>query len=167
MSISGAAGGAAQVWSGASARMPPQQKMSKLFDQIDTTGSGTITKAQFEEAFQTMNPPAAFKLLGADAVFAKLDPNGTGSVSKSDFVSGMTSLMSQARGTHHHHHGGGGASASSSAASGTSAVSGVTSPSNLPAAVSTVGSSTTAMSGLDNPSAPTSPWTGTIINTVA
>jgi hypothetical protein len=93
-----------QIISGASMRMPASQKMSNLFDQIDTTGSGTITKAQFEQAFQTLNPPKDFKALGADAIWAQLDPNNTGSVSKQDFVSGMTAMMKQLRGGHHHHH---------------------------------------------------------------
>ncbi len=112
MAISGMGGaGSPQVWSGASARMSPAQKMSNLFDKIDTSGSGTITKAQFEQAFQTMNPSKGFQQAGADAIWAKLDPNGTGSVSKQDFVSGMTAQMSQMRQGHHHHHGGGAASA--------------------------------------------------------
>jgi hypothetical protein len=33
--------------------VPPQQKMSTLFDSIDTSGSGSITQAQFQQAFQT------------------------------------------------------------------------------------------------------------------
>ncbi len=82
--------------------MSPSTKMSNLFDQIDTTGSGTITKAQFEQAFQKLNPPGSFQAAGADAVWSKLDPNGTGSVSKQDFVNGMTTLMKQLRGHHHH-----------------------------------------------------------------
>lgn len=104
--ISGIGGNSAtpQVWSGASMRTTSSQKMANLFDQIDTSGSGTITKAQFEQAFQTMSPPQAAQQAGADALWAKLDPNGTGSVSKQDFVSGMQSAMSQLR--QHHHHGG-------------------------------------------------------------
>jgi hypothetical protein len=39
--------------SGASFGAPPQQKMSNLFDSIDTSGSGSITQSQFEQAFQT------------------------------------------------------------------------------------------------------------------
>jgi hypothetical protein len=74
--------------------------MSDLFQKIDTNGSGTISKAQFEQAFQNTNPPPAFKAMGADAIFSKLDPSGTGSVSKQDFVNGMKTLMTQA---HHHH----------------------------------------------------------------
>ncbi len=102
-SVSAVGGGTPQVWSGASMRTSPSQKMTALFDKIDTSGSGTITKAQFEQAFQTMNPPKAFQQAGADAIWAKLDPNGTGSVSEQDFVSGMTAQMSQLRHGHHHH----------------------------------------------------------------
>ncbi len=88
-----------QVVSGASSRMPPTQKMANLFSQIDISGSGSISKAQFEQAFQQLNPPAAIKAMGADAVFQKLDPNGTGSVSKQDFINGMKSMV-----THGHRH---------------------------------------------------------------
>lgn len=102
MAVSGMGGGTPQVWSGASRRVPPAQKMANLFQQIDSSGSGTITKAQFDQAFQTLNPPAGVKAMGADAVFAKLDPSGSGSVSKQDFVAGMTSSMSQLRQQHQH-----------------------------------------------------------------
>jgi hypothetical protein len=84
--------------------------MANLFQQIDSSGSGSITKAQFEQAFQTANPPRAVQQAGADAIWEKLDPSGSGSVSKQDFTSGMTSAMSQLR--QHHHHGGGQAAAS-------------------------------------------------------
>ncbi len=67
--------------------------MSSLFDAIDTSGSGTITQSQFNHAFETKNPPAVFRHQGADAIFAALDPNGTGEVSKRDFVLTMSGLM--------------------------------------------------------------------------
>ena len=54
--------------SGASTGAPPQQKMSNLFNSIDTSGSGNITQSQFEQAFQTKNPPAAFQQQGAAAI---------------------------------------------------------------------------------------------------
>ena len=38
-----------------------------------------------------------FQKQGADAIFAALDPNGTGSVSKQDFVAGMKQLMASLR----------------------------------------------------------------------
>jgi hypothetical protein len=79
--------------SGASHGAPPQQKMSNLFDSIDTAGSGSITQAQFEQAFQTKNPPAVFQKQGADAIWTALDPSGSGTVSKQDFVSTMSKLM--------------------------------------------------------------------------
>ena len=71
--------------------------MSNLFDSIDTSGSGSITQSQFEQAFQTQNPPAVFQKQGADAIYAALDPAGTGSVSKQDFVSTMSKLMASLR----------------------------------------------------------------------
>jgi len=89
-----------QVVSGASMRMPPAQKMANLFSKIDTSGSGSISKAQFEQAFQKLNPPPAIKTMGADAVFNKLDTNGTGSVSKQDFINGLKSMA--APGFKHH-----------------------------------------------------------------
>lgn len=96
--ISGAASSVAvDAMSGASTGAPPQQKMSSLFDQIDSSGSGSITPQQFDQAFQTMDPPAVFQQQGSSAIFAALDPSGTGSVSKQDFVSGMSQLMASLR----------------------------------------------------------------------
>lgn len=96
--ISGAGNtGAVDAMSGASAGMPPQQKMSSLFDNIAGSGAGSITQQQFDQAFQTFNPPAVFQQQGPGAIFAALDPNGTGTVSKQDFVSGMSQLMASLR----------------------------------------------------------------------
>ena len=97
MSIS-STGGAPQrmAMSGASARMPPQQKMSNLYNKIDSSGTGSINQAQFDQAFSTMNPPAAIKAQGASAIWSQLDPSGTGSVSKNDFVSTMKSVVASA-----------------------------------------------------------------------
>jgi Ca2+-binding EF-hand superfamily protein len=101
--IGGISGMAAmpQAMSGASMRMPPQQKMSNLFQMIDAAGAGSITKAQFEQAFNDMNPPAAFKAIGLDAAFAKLDPAGTGQVSKQDFITGMKAMLTHGHRQHH------------------------------------------------------------------
>jgi hypothetical protein len=88
----GGAGGL-HAMSGASAGLPPQQKMTSLFDKIDTAGTGSITEQQFNQAFQTFNPPPVFQQQGAGAIFSALDRNGTGSVTKQDFVTGMSSLM--------------------------------------------------------------------------
>jgi len=85
--------GAVHAMSGASGGMPPQQKMSSLFDNIAGSGSSSITQQQFDQAFQAMDPPAVFQQQGSSAIFSALDPNGTGSVSKQDFVSGMSQLM--------------------------------------------------------------------------
>lgn len=93
--------GGADATSGASMRMPANQKMADLFSRIDTSGSGAISRGQLQQAFQTMNPPGVFKAFGADATWQTLDPNNTGSVSQQDFVTGMKSLMSQLRNQTH------------------------------------------------------------------
>jgi hypothetical protein len=105
MTVAGANGasGSSQVWSGASMRKPMDQKMSDLFSQIDSTGSGSITKSQFEQAFQSTSAPSAFKSAGADAVWAKLDPSSSGTVTKQQFTDGMQAARSQIRGGRHHH----------------------------------------------------------------
>jgi Ca2+-binding EF-hand superfamily protein len=87
----------AHTTTGASPRLPPQQKMSNLFNRIDTTGSGSISQAQFSQAFQTMNPPSVFKAQGANAIWTQLDPNNSGSVSQADFVNIMKGLMASLR----------------------------------------------------------------------
>ena len=86
--------------SGASgAGYSPREKMSSLFDSIDTSGSGSISQAQFSAAFATKNPPAVFQNAGADSIWSTLDPAGTGSVSKANFVSTMSGLMASLRAT--------------------------------------------------------------------
>jgi EF-hand domain pair len=85
------------IVSGASGNMPPNQKMTNLFNAIDSNGAGSIDQSQFNQAFPTLNPPAVFKAQGPDAIWNALDPNGTGSVSKQDFVNTMKDLMVQLR----------------------------------------------------------------------
>jgi hypothetical protein len=77
----------------ASASASPNQKISNLFQQIDSSGTGRITKAQFEQAFNKLNLPESVKGIGQDAAFSKLDPNGAGVVTKQEFIRGMESLM--------------------------------------------------------------------------
>jgi Ca2+-binding EF-hand superfamily protein len=97
--ISGVQGSyAPQAMSGASSTASPSQKMSDVFASVTTRGSGVITQDQFNTAFNSGNTPPAFQQLGANAVFAQLDPNGTGSVSRQDFIQGMTQLMAQLNG---------------------------------------------------------------------
>lgn len=81
----------------ASKPVSPEQKLANMFQQIDTAGKGSITKAQFQEAFNKLNPPEAVKAMGADAAFSKLDTKGLGVVTKQDFVKGMESILAQAK----------------------------------------------------------------------
>jgi hypothetical protein len=88
------------------------QYLSNVFDQIndatdpddptdsnptDPQASSSITQAQFEASFNSLSLPPQLKALGADTVFGLLDPTGTGSVSKSDFVSGLTKVLDDVR----------------------------------------------------------------------
>ena len=119
MSITSAGGaGMPNAVSGASMQMPPQGKMTNLYNRIDTTGAGAISQNQFMNAFQTMNPPGPFKSAGADAVWNALDPNGSGQVSKTDFVNTMKTLMHQLRQSMQ--------SVSQTATAGTSGLNGIT-----------------------------------------
>jgi len=81
-----------QITSGASSRMGPSKKMSNLFEKIDSQGTGSVSREQFNKAFETLNPPKRFKSMSADQVFDQLTTNKTNSVAKSDFVSAMTQL---------------------------------------------------------------------------
>jgi hypothetical protein len=94
-----AVGGPANIdaMSGASTSSSPNQKMSSLFDKIDHGGAGSINQSQFDQAFQTLNPPGVFKAQGSSQIWSALDPIGTGSVSKPDFVNAMKDLMAQLR----------------------------------------------------------------------
>ena len=57
-----------------------------LFTQIDTAGSGAITKSSLEQAVAAAGGTTA----SADALYAKLDPNNTGSVSEQQFAQVIT-----------------------------------------------------------------------------
>lgn len=82
---------------GANMRMPPNQKMTNLFQQIDTANTGSINKDQFMQAFNTMNPPKGFQQMGAENVWSKLDSGNSGSVAKQSFIDTMKTLMHQVR----------------------------------------------------------------------
>jgi len=66
--------------------------LQALFNQIDTAGTGSITKAQLEQAVTS----AGGTTQAADALWAKLDPNNTGSVTEQQFAQNMP--------VHGHHH---------------------------------------------------------------
>jgi len=83
------------------------QFKENLFQQL-TNGSGTLTKSELEQAVTAAGGTVA----SADALYAKLDPNNTGSVSEQQFLQNLPGPHG-----HHHHHGGGGDDATASAAS--------------------------------------------------
>ena len=56
----------------------PYSIQQSLFNEIDTSGSGLITKSALETAVTTAGGTTA----AADALYADLDPNNTGSVTE-------------------------------------------------------------------------------------
>ncbi len=64
-----------------------------LFNQIDTTGKGTINKTDLEAAVTK----AGGTKQAADALWAKLDPNKTGSLTEQQFAQSLSSLQQGAK----------------------------------------------------------------------
>lgn len=94
-SVSGLGGGAMpKIVSGASKRASSSQGLSQMFQTMDTSGAGSISKSNLQSALQNLSLPSSVKSLGADTLFNKLDTNKTGSVSRQDFVSGLRKIMS-------------------------------------------------------------------------
>jgi hypothetical protein len=56
-----------------------------MFSQTDSNGDGAITQSELEQAVTKAGGSTA----GADALYAKLDPNGTGSVSQQQFIDAL------------------------------------------------------------------------------
>lgn len=66
----------------------PYSIRQNLFNEIDTSGSGSITKSQVEQAVTTAGGTTA----AADALYADLDPNNTGSVTEQQFSQNLPPL---------------------------------------------------------------------------
>jgi len=116
------------------------------FEAIDGGATGVITKTEFEHAFATLDWPDALKAEGADAIFAQLDPAGTGRVQQADFVSGMTALAAAATATN--------SQSATDASASSGGLSGISSLfAALPASSST-SSSATSQVAIDEAAAP-------------
>ena len=84
----------ASGWPGPSNGGPSGQLAQSLFSQIDSNGTGSITKSELEQAVTS----AGGTTQAADALYAQLDPNNTGSVSEQQFAQTLSQVM-----PHHHH----------------------------------------------------------------
>jgi Ca2+-binding EF-hand superfamily protein len=60
----------------------PIQIAQNMFARTDSNGDGVITQSELEQSVTAAGGGKA----GADALYAKLDPNGTGSVSQQQFI---------------------------------------------------------------------------------
>jgi Ca2+-binding EF-hand superfamily protein len=70
---------------GGGAGNSPTQIAQNMFAQSDLNGDGAITQSELEQAVTK----AGGSKSGADALYAKLDPNGTGSVSQQQFIDAL------------------------------------------------------------------------------
>jgi Ca2+-binding EF-hand superfamily protein len=70
---------------GGGAGNSPTQIAQNMFTQTDSNGDGAITQSELEQSVTAAGGDKA----GADALFAKLDPNGTGSVSEQQFINAL------------------------------------------------------------------------------
>jgi len=75
----------ARGWPGAPGAASPGGLVQSLFNEIDTSGSGSITKSDLETAVTA----AGGTTTAADALYAQLDPNNTGSVSEQQFAQAL------------------------------------------------------------------------------
>jgi Ca2+-binding EF-hand superfamily protein len=74
---------------GSTATDPGSAMAQNLFSQIDSNGDGAITKTELEQAVTN----AGGSTESADALYAKLDPDNTGSVSEQQFSQELGQLM--------------------------------------------------------------------------
>jgi Ca2+-binding EF-hand superfamily protein len=70
---------------GGGAANSPTQIAQNMFTQTDTNGDGVITQSELEQSVTAAGGNKA----GADALYAKLDPNNTGSVSQQQFMDAL------------------------------------------------------------------------------
>jgi len=95
--ISGVGGISPHLISGAGKKMGANNIIAQMFQSMDSSGAGSISKSQFQSAFDSLNLPSKVKSLGADAIFNRLDPTGTGNVGRQDFITGIKTLYKQSQ----------------------------------------------------------------------
>jgi len=76
--------------------------LSELLEEIDTEGSGFISREQLHEAFQTESVQVSFSVLGIDIadsnyLFDMLDLDSSGEVDMSEFITGCLRLKGLAK----------------------------------------------------------------------
>ena len=84
---------------------------SESLSQVDTSGTGSISETEFEQAFAqatsgttgTSTPTSATNAV-ADSIFQKIDTNGDGQVSASEWNTFQQKVQAHQGGHGHHHH---------------------------------------------------------------
>lgn len=77
-------------------RPDPSQMASKLFSKLDTRNQGYIEKSDLQSAFDQLSGSGSTSgTTGVDEVFAQLDGNGDGKVTKQEMSDSLQNLASQ------------------------------------------------------------------------
>jgi Ca2+-binding EF-hand superfamily protein len=71
---------------------PAAQKTDQLFSQLDSSGKGSIERADLQSAFDKIATKATLK---ADQLFSKLDADSDGKVTKDEFSGAINRLAEQ------------------------------------------------------------------------
>ena len=96
--------------SGVGAKQGLATLASESLSQIDTSGTGSISESEFEQAFAqatsgttgTTTPSSATNAV-ADAIFQKIDANGDGQISSSEWNTFQQKVQAHEGHGHHHH----------------------------------------------------------------
>lgn len=82
-------------------RPSPQEMADKLFSQLDTSGSGSLQKSDFQKIIDaaasgsSADSSSSASSLNLDEVFSQLDGNGDGQVTKQEFSDTFSKLAEQ------------------------------------------------------------------------
>jgi hypothetical protein len=82
------------------------QQMSDALDKSSPNDSRDVTRSEFAQAFDKLPLPPHVSSQGDDAIFAQLDTNDVGRVSKSDVIQGLLAMIGDAGAgpaSHAHH----------------------------------------------------------------
>ncbi len=104
--ISGIGGGLTSLSTSSATLDPTQilaQQMASALDQNSSTDSTDMTQSEYDQAVASLNLSVQ-QQAAAQALFAQLDTNNTGQVSKDQLSAALTNLLSGgAQGAHHAH----------------------------------------------------------------
>jgi hypothetical protein len=85
-------------------RPDPSQLAQKLFSQLDTSGQGYLDASTLQAAMDKVSLSPQGQAMSASDLMAKMDTNGDGKITESEFANALQSAAQQVGGHHGHHH---------------------------------------------------------------